>query len=215
LRARPRPSAWKLEGEPKDLHYVYNAEGKRVAQFLLFKNEVELPAGLYSMSIANGPRTGIEVKSGETTVVRPGFIELGAFDSVGISNRAHLIEPETEKEIEEFVPYNLPRIMVFPGRYDVKFGEMLLPGGVEVRPGEKTTIGLGVISIEGPSGMYFTLRDPHGRKVDRNYTVSGRQWVALPPGTYELELELDVLPAAQRKMPIEVKAGEKLEIKLN
>ena len=37
----------------------------------------------------------------------------------------------------------------------------------------------------------------------------------LPPGNYELELELDVLPEAQRKMPIELKAGETLEIKLN
>jgi hypothetical protein len=205
----------KLEGGTKDLHDIFNAEGKQVGRFFQFGTEVELPAGIYSMQITSGPWTGIEVKSGETTTLKPGRIELGSFDSVAIGNNADLIEPETGKEISRFDPYSRAVITVIPGRYDIKFGEMLLPGGVEARPGEKTTISLGVLAIQGPSGMYFKVRDLQGRQAVRSYTVSSRQAVALPPATYELELELDALPEAQRKMRIEVKAGEKLEIKLN
>jgi hypothetical protein len=208
----------KLEGGARDLHDIFNAEGKQVGRLFQFGTEVELPAGIYSMQITNGPWTGIEVKSGETTRIKPGLIALDGFDSIAVGNRAHLIEPETGKEIDRFDPYARHTITLIPGRYDVKFGEMLLPGGVEARPGEKTTIRLGELWVWGPSTMYFSVRDLHGRLVSRQsptaYTMRVGV-VALPPGAYELELELDVLPAAQRKVPIEVKTGEKLEIKLN
>jgi hypothetical protein len=203
----------KLEGRSQELLPVLNAEGKKVAEFFLHINQAELPAGIYSLQIAGGPWTGIEIKGGETTTLRPGYIALGFFETLGLDNRAKLIEPETGKEIAEFVSYNLPSMPVVPGRYDIRFGEILLPGRVEARPGETITVGLGMISIHGPP-MLYGLKDSQGRSVVRS-SMSGRGVMAVPPGAYVLELELDVLPEAQRKMPIEVKAGQKLEIRLN
>src|SRR5262245_4184845 len=203
----------KLEGRSMEIIEVLNAEGKRVAEFFRHINEADLPAGIYSLKIAGGPWTGIEVKGGETSVLRPGYIALGFFETLGLANQASLVEPETGKEIGEFVSYNLPSMPVVPGRYDIRFGEMLLPRGVEVRPGETITVGLGMISINALP-MFYELRDPQGRTVVRG-SMRNNAEMAVPPGAYELELGLDALPEAQRKMQIEVKAGETLEIKLN
>ena len=43
---------------------------------------VELPSGIYDVTFGNGLWRGIEVKSGETTVIEPGILEIKNADLV-------------------------------------------------------------------------------------------------------------------------------------
>jgi hypothetical protein len=190
-------------------HEVLNAAGEKVDD-LRHHNPAELPPGIYSVKFGNGLWSSIEVKAGETTEIKPGYLEVKPIGSDFI----HVLEPETGEKVEEIL-WSKPRATLIPGRFDVKFGNVLWPGGVEVKPGETTTLRPGVINVKSNATMYFVVKDQQGREVDVGNSP-GNTKTAVPPGKYVLELDrekwIKSLSDEQRKMDVELSAGEELEI---
>lgn len=204
----------KMEVEGHFSHEVFDASGKKVDQLSSVSRVVELPPGIYSVKFGNGNWTGIEVKAGETTEIKPGYLEVTPLGSGFV----YALEPETGEVVEEILGTK-PRATLIPGRFDVKFGNVLWPGGAELRPGETTTLKPGVLSVKADKGVfYFYLLSPDGKEVAKG-DVPGTTRLAVPPGKYTLSLDPDKwlkqLPDEQRKMEIELVEGQVLQLDIN
>ena len=194
-------------------HDVINAGGEKVGELLSVRRVVELPVGIYSVKFGNGSWTGLEVRAGETTEIKPGYLEIKPSGS----HFVHVLEPETGQVVEEIL-FSKPRATLIPGRFDVRFGKALWPGGVELRPGETTTLKPGVIRVKSSLGIFkFFLRTLDGREAAEG-DVPGHTRVALPPGRYRLEIDPDKwikqLADAQRRMEVELAEGQELELSI-
>ena len=187
------------------VHYVVNDQGKEVADFAGIGREVELPAGVYGVTFPNGVWTGIDVKAGETTEIKPGYLEIEPRGS----DFVHLLEPETGEKVAEYPPAKT----LIPGRFDVRFGNALWPGGVELKPGETLTLKPGVVVVQKSSApvVFFVVKSADGQEAAKGNT--GLR-IALPPGKYVVELDMPVLPEEQRKVPVELAEGQEVEINL-
>ena len=143
-----------------------------------------MPPGIYSVKFGNGSWTGLEVKAHETTEIKPGYLEVAPTGSAFV----YVLEPETGEVVEEIF-WSKPRVTLIPGRFDAKFGNLLWPGGVELKPGETTTIRPGVLKVASNLGIfYFYLRTPDGQEAARG-DVPGQTKV--PVGKYMLEIDPD------------------------
>jgi hypothetical protein len=200
-----------MEVEGQFTHEVLNAAGEQVDELLSVKRVIELPPGIYSVKFGNGRWTGLEVKAGETTEIKPGYLEVKPIGS----DFAYVLEPETGEVVEEIL-FSKPHVTLIPGRFDVKFGNMLWPGGVELKPGETMTLKPGVVEVKSNIGIFrFLLRTSDGQEAAEG-TVPGRTRVALPPGKYILEIDPDKwikqLTDEQRKTEIDLVEGQELEL---
>lgn len=203
----------KMDVEGQFSHEVLNAAGEKVDELLSVKRVVELPPGIYSVKFGNGRWTGLEVKAGETTEVKPGYLEVRPSGS----DFVYVLEPETGEVVEEIL-YSKPRVTLIPGRFDVKFGKLLWPDGVELKPGETMTIKPGVLEVKSDLGIFrFLLRNSDGQEAAEG-AVPGHTRVALPPGKYVLEIDPDgwikQLADEQRKTEIELVEGQELELSI-
>jgi len=201
----------KMEVEGHFSHDVIDAAGQKVDDFSSVQRVLELSPGIYSVKFGNGSWTGIEVKAGETTEIKPGYLEVNPSGG----EFAYVLEPETGEVVEEIL-YAKPRATLIPGRFDVKFGNLLWPGGVELKGGETTTIKPGVLKVKSDLGVFrFLLRTPDGQEA-ADGDVPGSTQIALPPGKYMLEIDPDKwikqLGEAQRKMEIELSEGQEFEL---
>jgi hypothetical protein len=82
-----------------------------------------------------------------------------------------------------------------------------------VKPGETTRLQTGRLNIKSKLGaMYVRVRDARGQEVIE--TSSFR--IGLPPGSYVLEIDsrkfFKSLTDEQRRIPIEINAGEELDL---
>jgi hypothetical protein len=103
--------------------------------------------------------------------------------------------------------------MLVPGLYEVKFGKLSWPGLVDVKPGETTRLRTGRLDIISKIGtMYVMVRDPEGQEIIETFWSS----IGLPPGSYVLEIDsqkfFKSLTDEQRRIPIELNAGEVLTV---
>jgi hypothetical protein len=201
----------KMEVEGQFSHDVIDASGQKVDELLSVKRVVEVPPGIYSVKFGNGSWTGLEVKAGETTELKPGYLEVKPSGS----DFVYVLEPETGEVVEQIL-YSKRRVTLVPGRFDVKFGNVLWPGGVELKPGETTTLKPGVVEVKSKLGIFpFRLRSEDGQAAAEG-AVPGRNRVALPPGKYLLEIDprkrVKQLTDEQRKMEIELTEGQELEV---
>jgi hypothetical protein len=191
-------------------HEVMDAGGKAVANLNASSGEVQVPAGIYSVKFGNGLWSSIEVKSGETTEIKPGYLEVKPTGGQFV----YILDPETGEPVDDIL-YTKPRATLIPGHFDVKFGEVLWPNGVDVKPGEVAVLQPGVIKIQTNHVMYFDLLDANGQKVARGDSPGATRH-ALPPGKYTLHLDADkwvkTLTDEQRKMEVELEAGQELEV---
>lgn len=194
-------------------HDVIDATDKKVASFAPHQPIVDVPPGIYRVTFPNGSWTGIEVRPGETTEIKPGYLEI----SPNGGNSVFVLEPETERTVEELIATKT-RVTLIPGRFDVRFGRVMLNDGVEVKPGALTTIKPGVLHVQSNLGVfYYHLLLPDGTKVETG-DVPGRTRVALPPGKYVVQLDPDrwikSLGDEARKVDIELVEGRVLELKV-
>jgi hypothetical protein len=207
----PKPGKLVMKKAGHFSHRVLNAAGEEVGNLSVY-GEVNLPAGIYSVVFGNGKWTGIEIKAGETTEIKPGYLEVTPLGSDFVD----VLEPETGEKVEEIFSTK-PKATLIPGRFDVKFGNVLWPGGVEVKPGETTTLKPGVIKINSKATMYFVVKTPEGKEVDVGDSP-GNTKTAVPPGKYVLELDrekwIKTLTDDQRKMDVELSAGEQLDVEV-
>jgi hypothetical protein len=198
-------SKLRIEGAPPASHDVIDAAtGQQVARINTgHPKEVELPAGIYNVRFQNGLWMGVEVKAGATTILKPGFLRIEGRDLWG--NK--LLDPETS-EIVGSTTAGYDRVALVPTRMLVTFANVdttLWPEPVEIREGATTTLRPGGLKVIRPGPFNYRVTAANGRVV--GMVSSGVSRVALPPGPYTLE-------AGEQRIPVEVRQGEDVEIKV-
>ena len=207
------PNTGKLEvkGADRDGHDVIDAvsgrkievvrpsTGQRVDNINTLWPVVDVPPGLYNVVFGRDVWKSVEVKAGETTVLEPGILEIrpSAFDGHKV------LETETGRVIAETSSVK-QRVTLIPSRFSVTFGELVWPD-VEVKPGATTTLRPGVIKVSAPRIWEYKVVGPDGRLA--GMVRSSAKSLPVPAGSYTLEVE-------GRTIPVAVKEGEEVEIKL-
>ena len=196
----PPPGALELRHAEMTGHKVSSAEtGEAVGTLNSSGPRKELPAGLYNVTFGKAVWKSIEVKSGETTVLDPGVIEVR---NPNISGHK-VLDAETGAEIGKISSSN-PRITVLPSTFSVRFGELLW--NVEVKNGEQKILNPGVIELAG-------MKASGARVLSEDGTLAGRivsSWprIALPAGKYVVEV-------SGQRVPTEITEGAKVVLRLN
>ena len=190
------------------LTHILNAAGKEVGTLNQVQSEARLAPGVYSVRLGKQTWHGVEIRPRETTELKPGYLEISPLGDPFVE----VLEPETEEQLHKMFWLEQKK-MLLPGHYQVKFGKLSWPGLVEVKPGETTRLQTGRLNIKSKLGaMYVRVRDARGHEVIE--TSSFR--IALPPGSYVLEIDsrkfFKSLTDEQRKIPIEMNAGEELDL---
>ncbi len=187
---------------------ILAADGKQVGALNQVQSEAKLAPGVYTVAFGKQKWQGVEIRSRETTELKPGYLEISGLGDPFVD----IVEPETEEGIDQLF-WNHPKTMLLPGQYEVKFGKLSWPAPVEVKPGETTQLKAGRLNIENKLGaMYVKVRDRQGQEVIE--TSSFR--IALPPGSYVLEIDsrkfFKSLTDEQRRVPIDIAAGEEVNV---
>lgn len=206
----PKLGKLQIKGADQNGHNVFHAvsgqraklirpgTGQQVNNINSLWPTVDLDPGIYNVSFGPQLWKSIEVRAGETTLIEPGILEIK-----GATGTHMVLEPETGEVVAELM-FAKTRSALIPSRFSVTFGDLVWPD-VELKPGQTTTLRPGIIKVSGPGIYEYKVTMPGGQKAG---TVdSGRSRLALPPGAYVLEIK-------ERKIPIELKEGEEVEIKV-
>lgn len=174
-------------GADLDGHTVTNAEtGEKMPKSPSRVNEiVELPAGIYNVTIGNATWKSVEVKTGERTVLQPGWLEVA-----NAWIKGHEIKELETGEVHGSVSSLKSTIALMPGRYEVMFGGAVWP--VSVEKGKKTILKAGAVSVKYAYIGGHKIFDEKGNKVGSvSATMS---WMPLPPGKYTIEIDKKIYP---------------------
>jgi hypothetical protein len=186
---------------------IFGPDGQKVGALNQVQPEARLAAGIYSVKFGKQLWQGVEIRPRQTTELKPGYLEISPLGDPFVE----VLEPETEEQIHRMF-WLEQRKMLIPGRYGVKFGNLLWPGLVEVKPGETTLLQVGRLDIKSELTMYVRMLDRQGQEILE--TSSHR--IALPSGSYILEIDsrkfFKSLTDEQRRIPIELNANEVLTV---
>ena len=187
---------------------VFGADGKQVGALNQVQPEARLAPGIYSVRLGKQLWQGVEIRPRETTELKPGYLEISPLGDPFVEVR----EPETEEQLHRMFWLEQTKMLI-PGGYEVKFGNLLWPGLVEVKPGETTRLQVGRLDIKSKIGtMYVRVYDRSGQEIIE--TSSHR--IALPPGPYVLEIDsrkfFKSLTDEQRRIPVQLNADEVLAV---
>ena len=190
------------------LAQILGADGKVVGALNQVQGEARLAPGIYSVKLGKQLWQGVEILPRKTTELKPGYLEISPLGDPFVEVR----EPETEEQIHRMF-WLEQRKMLIPGGYEVKFGNLLWPGLVEIKPGETTRLQVGRLDIKSKIGaMYVRVLDRSGQEIIE--TSSHR--IALPPGPYVLEIDsrkfFKSLTDEQRRIPVQLNTGEVLAV---
>jgi ribosomal protein L16/L10AE len=186
---------------------IFGSDGQKVSALTQITPQVRLAAGIYSVKFGKQLWQGVEIRPRETTELKPGYLEISPLGDPFVE----VLEPETEEHLHRMF-WLEQRKMLIPGWYDVKFGKLLWPGRVEVKPGETTRLRVGRLDIKSKLVMYVRILDRQGQEI---LETSSRR-IALPPGSYVLEIDsrkfFKSLTDEQRRIPVELNADEVLTV---
>jgi Mg-chelatase subunit ChlD len=200
VKVKKKGFGWiKVEGADLNGHVVTKAEtGEEVETISSLKSTVKLPEGIYNVTVGQGVWKSVEVKSGETTVLEPGWLTVEK-----ASIQGHTVI-DSETGVEHGSVSNLKSTMaLMPGSYEVSFGQTLWP--VEIKAGQTTRLTPGTVQVKHADIQGHAIFDAQGREIG---SVSATlDWMPLPPGDYAIELE------GERK-PFTLKQGEDLVFEL-
>ena len=193
-------------------HQVMDASGKAVDELSSAHTEAKLKPGVYSVKFGNGTWTSIEVKPGEVTEIKPGYLKVQPLSATAVD----VLEPETREKVDELYSTRSTTTLI-PGRFALKMGKVMWPEEVEVKPGETTTVKPGTIGVTSHVGtLYFAVKNMEGEEVGRDASPGHK--VTLPPGKYVLDIDIDkwikTLTDEQRRMEVELKPGEELNVEI-
>ena len=188
-----------LEVKGADLrgHDVHDAESGEIVKTISSVNSiVDLPAGIYNITIGPAMWKSIEVKNGETTVLDPGHLTVES-----ASFRGHaILEAETGEEHGN-VSSLAQTIALMPGEYLVTFGKLHWP--IKLEAGQSLILKPGVISVDGASYRGHTIWTADGREV--GYVSNTAASMTLPPGEYTVDV-------GGKAVPFTLKEGEHVTI---
>jgi hypothetical protein len=193
-------------------HQVMDASGKAVDELSSAHTDAKLTPGVYSVKFGNGVWTSIEVKPGEVTEIKPGYLKVHPLSATAVD----VLEPETREKVDELYSTRATTTLI-PGRFALKMGKVMWPEEVEVKPGETTTVVPGTIGVTSHVGtLYFAVKNMDGEEVGRDASPGHK--VTLPPGKYVLHIDIDkwikTLTDEQRTMEVELKPGEELNVEI-
>lgn len=180
------PGWLRVEGADQRGHVVTDAEtGQEVGRLSNVRSTIELPAGIYNITVGSATWKSVEVKAGETTVLRPGWLDIRH-----ASFRGHqVLDAETGEEHAELS--NLASTAaLMPGSYLVMFGE--LPWPVTIEAGKTTSLNPGVVSVKRASYLGHIIRTKGGKEVGAVSNTASS--MPLPPGEYTIEIQGKVIP---------------------
>ena len=197
-----------IDGDPEPGISIENAEtGAFVEAFGPERNpRREVPPGLYRIKFANGDWSGLEVKAGETTAVRPAYVRM----AVIAQNNIELIDLETGEEVAALamgIFNDRPQgHALVPGRYRVTASGFVI-GDYEFAAGVATEIAAGVVRIVAGRSAGYRLQREGGEAVDLAKDTD----FVLPPGRYRLTD--DAAPDMLTRQ-IEVAAGRRSDVRM-
>ena len=187
---------------------IFGSDGQKVGALNQIQGEARLAPGIYSVKLGKQLWQGVEIRSRETTELKPGYLEISPLGDPFVE----VLEPETEEQIHRMF-WLEQRKMLLPGQYEVKFGNLLWPGLVEVRPGETTRLRTGRLDIKSKLGaIYVRVLDKQGQEI----LETSAHRIALPPGSYVLEIDsrkfFKSLTDEQRRIPVDLNADAVLAV---
>jgi hypothetical protein len=187
---------------------IFAADGKKVGALNQVQAEARLAPGIYSVKLGKQLWQGVEIRPRETTELKPGYLEISPLGDPFVE----VLEPETEEQIHRMFWLEQKK-MLLPGQYEVKFGKLLWPGLVEVKPDETTRLKVGRLDIKSKVGaMYVRILNNQGQEI----TETSSHRIALPAGRYVLEIDsrktIKSLTDEQRRIPVELGADEVLAV---
>jgi Mg-chelatase subunit ChlD len=183
-------------------HAIFNAEtGEKVGSLDSSHLEAALPAGVYEVQFGPGRWKGIEVRSGETTVIAPGIVRV---NNIQGNNTARLMDAETGEQHADMNRMSTTA-SVMPGLYDLRTGGAnLVWPFVKIDGGGTTTLSLAVVRMmRGVKYQRARVVTAEGKPVESFDAVTGS--ISMPPGSYVVEVD-------DRKIPFEAAEGSELAI---
>ncbi len=176
-----------VEGADISGHKIFNATtGEKLDQsFSHVKSSIKLPAGIYNVSVGKALWKSIEVKAGETTVLRPGKI---AVEDAWYKGHK-IMDAETDIQ-HASVSNTKSSAAVMPGDYIVYFGKATW--AVSVCAGETVTLKPGGVSVKYAYIGGHAIFNKQGEKIGS--VSSTGSWMPLPPGEYTIEIDKQVFP---------------------
>jgi hypothetical protein len=195
----PKPQPGKLRTTSAIYtHDIVNAEtGQKVAVFDRVQTQVELPAGIYEVKFGPGSWKGIQVRSGETTTIAPGVLQMSP------NYHASVVDSETGEKHGTYDNVS-SSVVLMPGVYDLRFAKtewryIKVDGGktTRVTPAQ-------VILMPGLKWKSARVTTAEGTEVFRFDAVTSR--AGLPPGDYIVEVD-------GNKFPFPATEGEVFEVK--
>ncbi len=163
------------------------------------RRQVELPAGIYEVKFGPGSWKGIEVRSGETTTITPGELQVEA----NVFVNADVVDSETGEKHGTFDNVSTT-VTLMPGVYDLRFRTAQWRY-VKVDGGKTTTLRpAAVILASGLKWKSARVTTPDGTEVFRFDAVTSK--AALPPGDYIVEVD-------GNKFPFPATEGEEFVVK--
>ena len=175
-----------VEGADLRGHDIFNAEsGEKVGMLSNTNSTTELPAGIYNVTVGNTTWTNIDVKEGETTVLRPGWLEVK-----NASFRGHVVlGAETEEEHGQ-ISSLASSLTLMPGDYKVSFGSLFWD--IKIEEGKTLTLNPGTVTVDGASYRGHTIKTKNGKDV--GYVSNTASSFTLPPGDYTIEVGGKIIP---------------------
>lgn len=189
----------RVQGATAYPHDVIDAaSGRKITAISAVNPERQVPPGIYNVKFENGVWQGVEVKPGETVVLRPGLLEIHGADLKGHK----LLDPETGEPIGEFVAHK-NRVPLLPTRFNVVFSRMLWPELVEIKEGATTTLRPGAIKVRSTRPFKAVVKGADGEVVGEVSSAISR--IALPPGRYTLVIN-------EQTISVDLREGQDSEI---
>jgi hypothetical protein len=177
----------RVEGADLSGHDIFDAvTGEELDQSISHvQASVELPAGIYNVSVGKALWKSIQVKAGETTTLEPGWIEVN-----NAWYRSHKIVDAETGTRHASVSNTNSSAAVMPGEYIVTFNKAEWP--VTVKAGETVILNPGSVAVKSAYIGGHPIFNDQGEKIG-NVSATGN-WMPLPPGDYTIEIDDQVFP---------------------
>ncbi len=191
----PGPGKLQVEGADLRGHQVIDAVSGRPLDVLIshVQETIDLPAGIYHVTVAGAVWKSVKVVAGRTTVLRPGYLSID-----GACFRGHdVLEAETGYK-HGSLSNTQASITLMPGDYLVTFGPLTWPA--RVAAGEKLLLKPGIVAVDGAHYGGHVISTTDGRRVGEVSNTASS--MPLPPGSYVIEID-------GKTMPFELRAGER------
>ena len=190
LSGFPRRAVLRLRGkgkllvdgvDPGNIEITSSGNETPVEGLINVDGTLDLPAGIYSVTIGGQVWESVMIREGETTT-----LPVGKLSIMNAGGEAHLIREWESWQIVGTVSSDHPEQTVMPGKYEVLFGEARWP--VNVTAGNQTILKPGIVMVENISPKGAELRELP-QNIIVGHLTRRKNWMPLPPGDYLISIE--------------------------